>query len=404
MVQVENKILDQLQRLDGYEFEDLVADLWERRGWETEVTSGSNDRGIDIIARRTNPYQEKVLIQVKRYQPNNTVGSAEIQQYSSLKQQEDSVDKVLVITTSTFSDPALSVADSLNVKCINGPTLAQLIDEYDAHDLFKHYGNGSDERLPETIHGNTETAGSLSNTTESPGQVEGQASTNSRIENRDYSGIVGTVRLLRDMVVIPCKAGYRDSVRKSQGNEADHSGKYSQQQHQGDENKAGQDKGTNPVARTDLVTAELTGLEWIQTTVQRSSRQISTFEDKTLHIEGVAATFRFIVSQTDEPPTIATVNQVTFYDNYGNEYHPVVLGDLGLPNEWKTHEKDNSFSSIELPPGGTINYLAAFSMPRSSKIEQIEFNPSSGDAFTFSLDHETRQDLPGLPSEIKDVL
>lgn len=80
-----------------------------------------------------------MLIQAKRYGPNTTVDSPEIQQYASLAHQEDGVDKVLVVTTNEFSRQALELAHDLNVKTIDGDDLVHIIREEDAVDLVAEY-------------------------------------------------------------------------------------------------------------------------------------------------------------------------------------------------------------------------------------------------------------------------
>jgi len=128
-----------LQQMDPYEFEHFVADIWERMGWETEVSSASADKGVDIIARKSRPYDQLVLIQAKRYGPNSTVGSPDVQQYASLRQQYDGVDKVLIVTTNGYSRQAREIAKDLNVKLIDGDGLVELIEEYDSLDLVAEY-------------------------------------------------------------------------------------------------------------------------------------------------------------------------------------------------------------------------------------------------------------------------
>lgn len=64
---------DQLQKIDPPEFENFVASLWEESGWRTTVTQQSQDAGVDILAERSDPVSQKVVIQVKRYQNNNRV-------------------------------------------------------------------------------------------------------------------------------------------------------------------------------------------------------------------------------------------------------------------------------------------------------------------------------------------
>ncbi|WP_050032825.1 restriction endonuclease [Halorubrum halophilum] len=125
--------------MDPYEFEHFVADLWERMGWETDVSAAAVDEGVDVIARKQTPYEQTTLIQAKRYGPNTTVGSPDIQQYASLDQQYTGVDKVVVVTTNEFTSQARDLAERLNVKLINGDTLAELVVEHDGLDLVDEY-------------------------------------------------------------------------------------------------------------------------------------------------------------------------------------------------------------------------------------------------------------------------
>ena len=128
-----------LQQMDPYDFEHFVADLWMRMGWQTEVSSAAMDEGVDVIARKQHPYEQTTLIQAKRYGPNTTVGSPDIQQYASLGQQYDGVDKVVVVTTNEFTGQARDLAERLNVKLINGDDLVSLVVEHDSLDLVDDY-------------------------------------------------------------------------------------------------------------------------------------------------------------------------------------------------------------------------------------------------------------------------
>lgn len=148
------EIAARLSQLNGHRFEEFVAELWQRRGWETTVTTRSNDKGIDIIATQDTPYQEKELIQAKRYQEGNRIGGPEIQQYASLRHQENNVDKVVIVTTSGFTDSALSIAKRANLKLIDGKRLVQLVSRLNSSDLVKNYtsdiNTSSDHRVPKS--------------------------------------------------------------------------------------------------------------------------------------------------------------------------------------------------------------------------------------------------------------
>lgn len=132
------ELLDQLRQIDEYDFEGLVADVWEEYGWNAEVTTGSRDRGIDVIAHKPRPFKQKVLIQAKRYNEENKVSSSEIQQYNSLRYQSNGVDTVVVVTTSSFSDAAKKMAADLNVKLVDGKSLCESISEVNS-DILEDY-------------------------------------------------------------------------------------------------------------------------------------------------------------------------------------------------------------------------------------------------------------------------
>lgn len=133
------EVLSNLRQIDEYNFEEFIAKLWNRYGWETEVTAGSNDRGIDVIAEKHRPFEQKHLIQVKRWGSGNKVGGPEIQQYSSLLRRGEGIDAVVVVTTSSFSHQAKELASDLNVKLVDGFDLYDVLSEIGADDLVKQY-------------------------------------------------------------------------------------------------------------------------------------------------------------------------------------------------------------------------------------------------------------------------
>ena len=142
----QNEVLTHLRQIDEYEFENFIADLWERQGWDTRVSQGSNDRGIDVVAEKSGLIPQKHLIQAKRYDSKNTVGVREIREYSSLSRREN-VDAVIIATTSSFTQQAESEAKKLNVKLIEGSDIYDTIVETDSRDLFEEYVGLSDKEI-----------------------------------------------------------------------------------------------------------------------------------------------------------------------------------------------------------------------------------------------------------------
>ncbi|EMA59761.1 restriction endonuclease [Halorubrum kocurii] len=126
---------DALHRIDPYTFERVVARIWELQGYETTVSSGSRDRGIDIVARTDLPVEQTVLIQAKRYDDGNKIGSQAVRNYATLYQQEPDTDTVIIVTTSAFTAEAERLAADLQVKTVDGNALQGLINATDDEQL-----------------------------------------------------------------------------------------------------------------------------------------------------------------------------------------------------------------------------------------------------------------------------
>lgn len=139
---LEKEVLkNRLQRMDNYDFEHFVADLWEIQGWDTEVEQQSGDAEVDVRATRATPYPQKQLIQAKRYQSSTTVGGPDIQQYASLRSQEEGVDAVVIVTTSSFTRSAKERARDLNVKLVDGDKLVSMVNVLHAQHVADKYLN-----------------------------------------------------------------------------------------------------------------------------------------------------------------------------------------------------------------------------------------------------------------------
>jgi len=142
-----------LQQMDPEAFECFVSDVWEYLGWQTRVVGKPGDRGIDVVAVDG---EEKQLIQAKRYGPSTTVGSPEVQQYASLRIQEDNVNQVTIVTTGEFSQQARDLAPELDVIVVNGQHLIEMIDELEAFAVFDDHF--ADIQLTNDVNGDPTTS------------------------------------------------------------------------------------------------------------------------------------------------------------------------------------------------------------------------------------------------------
>lgn len=102
MARADIGLKNNFQNLSPYEFEDFVADLFERMGYTTKVTSKSGDFGVDVIAENR---VERIAIQVKRHKLSNKVGAPTVQKTLGSIHKANA-NKTMIVTTSHFTGPA----------------------------------------------------------------------------------------------------------------------------------------------------------------------------------------------------------------------------------------------------------------------------------------------------------
>lgn len=107
---------------DGHEFERWVADALTAFGWKAEVTRGSGDQGLDVIAEKAG---KRVGLQCKLY--GSPVGNKAVQEAHAGKVYYG-VDAVGVLTNAGFTPSASALALVTGVK---------LFSHHDIPDLFE---------------------------------------------------------------------------------------------------------------------------------------------------------------------------------------------------------------------------------------------------------------------------
>ena len=102
---------DKIYALSSREFEELIAELFRRQGYDVTLTQATRDGGSDIIATYTKgniPYM--VLIECKRYGHKNKVGVGLVRQLLGV-QTDKKANKAVLVTTSSFSKDAVEFAE-----------------------------------------------------------------------------------------------------------------------------------------------------------------------------------------------------------------------------------------------------------------------------------------------------
>ena len=110
--------------MEGHEFEYFWADLLGKRGFEeVEVTKGSGDYGVDILAEKDGV---TYAIQCKRY--DGPVGVKAVQEAYAGR---DYYDRMVgaVLTNQYFTTPAVEAAKKLKILLWDGGYLESMMEE-----------------------------------------------------------------------------------------------------------------------------------------------------------------------------------------------------------------------------------------------------------------------------------
>ena len=107
------------------EFERLICELFERMGYDAELTLYVSDYGADIIAKKD---EDIVVIEVKKFQ-KKLVGSPEIQKLlgSMFKYKAN---KAIFVTTSEFTEQARELERTAPIELWNRSKLNKMIEKY----------------------------------------------------------------------------------------------------------------------------------------------------------------------------------------------------------------------------------------------------------------------------------
>ena len=130
-------MLNRFMDFSPQDFEDFISQLFRDNGYIVEQTKYSRDYGVDLIIKKNG---EHIAIQVKRYAKINKVGVKDINQVLGGKNYYK-CNKAIVITTSSFTKPAETLAQKTNVELWDWNKLQKYIcDTYlDGKNYFEYF-------------------------------------------------------------------------------------------------------------------------------------------------------------------------------------------------------------------------------------------------------------------------
>ena len=113
--------MDQIDRMDGIQFEQYLETLFRRLGYRVERTRAFGDQGADLILTGNG---ERIAVQAKRW--NKRVGNKAVQEIAAARPHYQ-CDRAMVVSNQEFTDAARELAASNRVELWGRRQLAEQI-------------------------------------------------------------------------------------------------------------------------------------------------------------------------------------------------------------------------------------------------------------------------------------
>ena len=121
------------------DFENFITQLFTDNGYKATRTPASGDFGADVIIEKDN---EKTAVQIKRYADPNKVGVQDVNQALGSKDYYN-CNKAIIITTSSYTNPAIELAKKAQAELWDWNRLQKLISNtyLDGKNHFEYFGS-----------------------------------------------------------------------------------------------------------------------------------------------------------------------------------------------------------------------------------------------------------------------
>ncbi|PGQ11979.1 endonuclease [Bacillus cereus] len=120
MEELRQSSIDEIDQMNGLQFEKYLGSLYQSLGYNAQVTKGSGDFGADLILENND---EKIIVQAKRY--SNKVSIQAVQEIVAAKGFYNA-ENAWVVTNNYFTAPARKLADANDVLLIDRDLLIKL--------------------------------------------------------------------------------------------------------------------------------------------------------------------------------------------------------------------------------------------------------------------------------------
>jgi hypothetical protein len=141
--------IEELRSLSPWDFEKVIARMFERMGFAVQQTPKVNDRGRDAILTKD---EKKFLLECKRYKDGGTSGRPDLQKFHSAIIMDEAV-RGYFVTAGGFSNEAKAFAETVPIDLVDQYLLRRMMFESDAIDndayqsMCRQCGETVDHRL-----------------------------------------------------------------------------------------------------------------------------------------------------------------------------------------------------------------------------------------------------------------
>ena len=114
------------------QFEELVADLYGKMGYQVKLTPATRDKGVDIYAKRLSETgTESLAIQCKHY-PDRVVGVDHARSLYGVINDQPSLTRGILVTSGKFSSDCKAFSTGKRIELLDGEYLLVLLEKYQA--------------------------------------------------------------------------------------------------------------------------------------------------------------------------------------------------------------------------------------------------------------------------------
>jgi hypothetical protein len=114
--------------LDETALTELVAELWEARGWSATIFSAQTDAVYDILAIRSRDDGDERLLLWAAHEPGGTVDATVVRRCATTRDSSRGADAATLVTTGRLTTAARRAAEDHDVTVIDLETLVADLD------------------------------------------------------------------------------------------------------------------------------------------------------------------------------------------------------------------------------------------------------------------------------------